>query len=595
MVSSHNFTNQQIAKLLRSVAAALAIKKGSIFQLRAYETAADAIEHSTSEVKDLWEEEKLDQIPGVGQNIAKYLDELFRTGKIAHFESIQKGIEPVVFDLLDIPGVGPKTALELSKLGIKSLEDLHKKLNSGELTKKGLSDKIASKITLGLKELSGRTGRMLLPYAAEYSKKILDYLKKCPEIKAADALGSLRRQVATIGDLDFAAASKDPSKVVKHFVNMPNVKRIIDQGENQPKAGTKKGAKATVVLASGLHLDLLVGSPNSYGALLQHFTGSKNHNVRLRTLAEKKGYSLSENGIKSIKSGKITPTKTEEELYKLLGMDTPEPELREDNGEIEAALDHKLPKLIEFKDINGDLHLHSNFPMVSPSHGPGANSIEEIIEQAIKLGYSYVGISDHPPGYRTVTLDKVIKILQKRTKLISRVKSSKKVIRVLNGLEVDILPDGTLSVPDSILEGLDYCIAGIHSGHRSSSEDITKRIISALKNPNVDIISHPTGRLLNERDSYEADWEQIFKFSAKNKKLLEINAYPNRLDLRDDLVKLAISFGCKFIIDSDAHETSQMSNMPYGVAVARRGWATKDQIVNSWEWKKFANWFNIKR
>jgi len=584
-------SNAEIAKLLRSVAAAYTIKKtGNIFEIRAYENAADSIEHSTSEVKDLWEEGKLDEIPGLGQKLKSYLSELFKTGRVRHFEAVKKGIPGVVFDLLDISGVGPKTASELAKFGIKSLDNLKKSIKSGDLVKKGFSAKISEKILVGLEELAGKEGRMLLPYATAQAERILQYLKKSPDVLQAHPLGSLRRQVATVGDLDFSAASNRPPKVVEYFCKMPGISRISDQGDN----------KATVILDSGVQADLLVGSPESYGALLQHFTGSKSHNIKLRTIANEKGYSLSEYGIKRMedRSGKVEDeklieTETEGGFYKLLGMDMPPPEIREDTGEVEASLAHKLPNLVESKDIKGDLHTHSNYPFPNPSHGPGVDSIEEIIKKAKELGYEFIGISDHPPGHGIVSRENMIKAVEARTKVIQSIKQSTKSIRVLNGLEIDILGDGTLSVPDEALVTLDYCIAGIHSGHRGGHDVITKRIVSALENPNVDIISHPTNRLLNERDSSKADWVEIFKVAAKNNKILEINGYPNRLDLRDDLVRMTKEYGVKFVVNTDAHEVSQMGNMFFGVSVARRGWAEKKDIVNSWDWTDFARWFNI--
>ncbi len=577
------FSNQNVAKLLKDVAAAYIIKKsGNTFEIRAYENAADSIEHSTSEAKDLWEEGKLGDIPGLGQKLQGYLSELFKTGQVKHFESLKKGIDQVVFDMLDIPGVGPKTALEISKVGVKSLDDLKNQIKSGKLVKKGFSAKIAEKIIQGMEEVQGRGDRMLLPYATAQAIKILEYLKKSPNVKEVHPLGSLRRQVATVGDLDFSVSSKNAPRVVDFFCQMPGISRVIDKG----------GSKAMVVLSSGLQVDILVGHPDAYGALLQHFTGSKAHNIHLRQMAQDKGYSLSEYGLKR-RRGKIIHTKTEEELYKILGMQTPPAEIREDTGEIEAAQEHKLPHLVELKDLKGDLHLHSNYPIKNPSHGPGADSIEDMVKKAKALGYEYVGISDHPPGFTSVSTEEVIKWVQKRTKFIQNLKKSTKSIRVLNGLEIDILGDGTLSVPDEALATLDYCIAGIHSGHRGTKEQITKRLMAALKNSHVDIISHPTNRLLNERDSSEADWDTIFKFCAKNHKLLEINGYPNRLDLRDDLVREALKYGVKFIINTDAHELSQMDNMPYGVSVARRGWATAKDVLNSWDFTKFAKWFNI--
>lgn len=579
-------SNADIAKLLRAIAAAYTIKKtGNIFEIRAYENAADSIEHSTSEIKDLWEEGKLGEVPGLGKSLRAYLDELFKTGSVKHFEEIKKGIAAVFFELLEIPGVGPKTALELSKLGITNLNVLKEEIKSGKLAKRGFSARIAQKILQGLQEVSDRDTRMLLPYAFVQAEKIVDYLKKSKDVIDVNPLGSLRRMVATIGDLDFSVSSNNPKKAVNYFCQMPGVIRIIDQGES----------KATVVLQSGIQADLLVGKPESYGALLQHFTGSKAHNIKLRELANKMGSSLSER----------TETRTEEEFYKLLGMDIPPPEIREDTGEIEAALAHKLPNLVQLKDIKGDLHLHSNYPIKNPSHGPGADSIEEIVKRAIELGYQYIGISDHPPGHGIVSKEEMIKWVTLRTKFIQSLNKSTKSIRVrhtesntrsiriLNGLEIDILSDGFLSVPDEALETLDYCIAGIHTGHRDPKEKITRRLLLALNNPHVDIISHPTNRLLNERESSEADWKEIFKVAAKNKKILEINAYPNRLDLRDDLVRQAKEYGVKFVVNTDAHATLQMDHMRFGVSVARRGWAEKKDVVNTWDWTDFAKWFTI--
>ncbi len=567
-------SNAKIAKIFRNVAASLTIKKiGNIFQIRAYENAADSVEQSTAEVHDLWQERKLDQVPSLGQAIRGYLDELFTKGKVKHFEQVQKGIPEVVFDLLEVSGIGPKTAEKIASLGVKNLEDLKKKLKSGDLVKKGFSSKIAQNIMSGLHELGQRGNRMLLPYGFAQADKILGYLKKCPDVKQVHPLGSLRRMAATVGDLDFSVSSNEPKKIIDYFLKMPGVARVLDQGDS----------KATVILQSGIQVDLLVGSPDSYGALLQHFTGSKNHNIHLRTYAQGKGLSLSE----------TVKAKTEKEFYGLLKMDVPPPEIREDTGEIEAALAHNLPKLVEFEDIKGDLHLHSNFPIEKPSHGPGVDSIEAIVKKAIELGYEFVGISDHSPSL-TLSREKIKATVEKRTKFIQSLNKSTKSIRILNGLEIDILGDGSLSVPDEVLATLDYVIAGIHSGHRGSKGEITKRLVAALNNPHVDIISHPTNRLLNERESSDADWEEIFKLAAKNNKILEINAYPNRLDLRDDLVRMAKKYGVKFIINTDAHEVSQMDNIRFGISVARRGWVTKEDIVNSWDWKTFAKWFRIE-
>lgn len=579
-----DFSNSEIAQLLRTVSTALTIKKANIFQSRAYDTAADAIEHLTIETQDLWEEGKLDDIPGVGASLQEYLDELFKTGTVKHFETLKKGIPDVVFELINVPGVGPKTAMELADMGIDTIMDLQKELESGGLIKKGLSEKRAEKLKIGLSEYLSRNDRMLLAFAGIQADRIIEYLKKSPDVEDADALGSLRRQVVTVGDLDFAASSKNPEKVIEWLTKMPGVKEVVSQGEG----------KIMVVLGSGLHVDLLVGKPESYGALLQHFTGSKHHNIKLRTYAEKHNLSLSEYGVKHIKTGEIIHTRHEDDLYKMIKMQTPPPEIREDNGEIEAALAHKLPTLVEPKQIKGDFHLHSNFPL-EPSHGPGANSLEEIVEKAIELGYDYVGLSDHSPGFTTHSPLEIAKLVEKRTKKIEQIKYSYKHIRVQNGLEIDILPDGTLSVPNEVLVTLDYCVAGVHSVHKMSKEDMTERILKALSNPYVHILAHPTIRIINKRNSCDADWDKIFDFCAKNRKLLEINASPSRMDLREDLVRRGLEFGVHYIINTDAHELSQMDNMRFGVSVARRGWTGSKNIVNTNDWTKLSKWFNIKK
>ncbi|MBI2597005.1 PHP domain-containing protein [Candidatus Daviesbacteria bacterium] len=583
-------SNSRIAKILRDVAASYIIKNiGNIFQVRAYENAADSVEHSTTEVQDLWEEGRLEEIPALGEKIRSYLDELFKTGKVSHFAEIKKDIPEVVFELLDIPGIGPKLAQKIADLGIKSIEDLEIQIKTGSLVQKGFSAKLAQNIMEGLREVKNRGKRMLLPYAFVQAEKVVAYLKQSQDVIDVHPLGSLRRMVATVGDLDFSVSSNNNEKVVDYFCKMPGVSRVLDKGSY----------KATVALKSGIQLDLLVGEPNSYGALLQHFTGSKSHNIKLRELANQMGYSLSEYGVKRVEDGKIIQTKTEDEFYKLLGMRTPLPEIREDTGEIEAALRQAqgklpgLPKLVESKNIKGDLHLHSNFPIKSPSHGPGGDTIEDIVKKARALNYEFVGIADHSPGFSTNSPQEIIKWVKERTNFIRELQKRTKSIRILNGLEIDILGNGSLSIPDEALVYLDYCIAGIHSGHRGTKEIITKRLLNALNNPYVDIVSHPTNRLLNERDSSDADWPQIFQAAAKNNKLLEINAFPNRLDLRDDLVRLALKSGVKLVVNTDAHQIEQMGNMLFGVAQARRGWATAKDIVNTWDWKNFAKWFNM--
>lgn len=578
-----DFSNAKVAHILRDIATAYTIKKDSSFKIKAYESAADGIEHSTSEVKDLWQNNQLDEIPGIGVSIKEHLSELFKTGKVKHWEKVKKGIPEAVFDFLDVPGIGPQTALKLAKSGVKDLNDLEKKIKTGALLKLDFSQKSIDKLNRGVQESKTlKTGRMLLPYAFASAQKILDYLKQDSYVEKADVLGSLRRMVATIGDLDFAVSSDNPAKVIEHIIKMPGITEVVDKGET----------KVTIVISSGLHLDFLIAKPDSYGALLQHFTGSKMHNIHLRKVANDKGYSLSEDGVKKINTGEIIKCDKEEDLYDILGMQTPIPEIREDTGEIEAALAHKLSDLINLKDIKGDLHIHSNFP-IEPSHDLGVNSIEQLIKKAEKLNYKYIGMSEHQPSVVNHNSEQMIELIKKKKEAIEQINYSNHNIRVLNLLELDIMPDGSLSVPEEALKLLDFGLAGIHSSHHQPKNEMTKRLLKILENPYVKVLTHPTGRLLNEREASDADWDVVFKTAAKNKKALEISAFPNRLDLSDQLVRLAKSYGVRFVINTDSHEISQMDMMVFGVSVARRGWLTKEDVINAWDWTKFKGWFKL--
>ncbi|KKS13687.1 MAG: PHP domain protein [Candidatus Daviesbacteria bacterium GW2011_GWB1_41_5] len=580
----NDFTNAEVARKLQEVTAAYTLNKGNLFQIRAYENAATSIEHSTSEVKDLWEEGNLDKISGIGEAIKAHLDELFKTGKVKHWEEIKKGIPSGVFELLGIPGIGPKTALKLAKMGVSGKDDLIHQLRNNILVKKGFSKPLARKIGDALKRESARPkdGRMLLTFAFAQAERILEYLKKTPDIEKVDALGSLRRMVATIGDLDFAIASETPQKAIDYIVKMPGISKVSEKGNT----------KATIILSGGLSVDFIVVDPASYGALLQHFTGSKAHNIHLRSYAEKNGLSLSEFGVRNVKTSKINQTSTEEEFYGLLKMQVPPPEIREDTDEIELAIKHQLPQLVELEDIKGDLHVHSNL-IAKPSHDPGVNSIKEIAKTAKKLGYRYVGSCDHQPSQANHNAEEMIQVLEKKKKAIEQQNYSGHLPRVLNLLEVDILPDGSLGVPDGALKYLDFAVASVHSSFNQSRNQMTMRILRALQNPYVKVLGHPTGRLLNKRESYKVDWKKVFKFAAKNNKALEINAYPDRLDLPDILVREAKEYGVKFVVSTDSHNVSQMDNMRFGVAVARRGWCEAKDIINTWDFKRLLEWCRI--
>jgi len=584
-------TNLEIAKLLRKVAAAYTVLGENFFKIQAYVKAADSIEHATSEVKDLFEAGKLDVIPGLGKHIREYLTELFEKGRVAHFDQIMGKLPKGMFEILGIPGIGPKTAFKIAKtLGVSSISDLKEVAISGKLsTLPGFGEKTVQEILRGIEEMSRREERMLLPYAWNLANEIVTHLKKSPHILEVYPLGSLRRMVATIGDIDIAASTKNPIGAIDSFVKLPHVARVIEKGEH----------KATVVLKNGRQVDFMVSSPDRFGALLQHFTGSKMHNIHLRKIANEKGMSLSEYGISQISqvgnqfaSDFLVKCKNEAEFYKILGMDYIPPELREDTGEIEAAIVHRLPQLVQLKDIKGDLHVHSNFD-TETSHDLGVNSLLELADYAKKLGYEYIAITDHNPSVSGHTLVEIDRLLARRLKLIEEINSSRG-IKLLNSLEVDIMADGTLAVRDKILAKLDLVVASVHSSFNQGIDAMTKRILKALENPNVDILAHPTGRLIGSREGFEVHWEKIFTACKKLNKAIEINAWPERLDLPDTLVREAVREGVKLVISTDAHAKVHMDNMRFGVAVARRGWAEKENILNCLPFVDFANYFKIK-
>ena len=578
---AHFFSNKEIAKLFRSISAAYTVKGNDYFKIIAYDKAADSIEHATSELKDLWDDGKLDTVSGLGKSIQSHLDELFRTGKVKHFEEIKKDLPEGMFELLDIGGMGPKSAYKLAKsLKIKNIKDLEVAAKGGKIQAiEGFGQKSEQDILRSIAQYHGRENRHLLPLAFSTAQRVLNHLKLIPQCERAEPLGSLRRMVATVGDIDIAVASKNAPKTIKHFTKFREVGRVLEAG---PKT-------SSVILKNGIQIDLMVQPPEAFGALLQHFTGSKNHNIHLRELAQKKHLSLSEYGIKV--KGVLKKFPTEEDFYQFLGMDWIPPELREDTGEIEAASSHKLPHLVKLNDIKGDIHLHSDFP-IEPSHDPGANSFEEIIAKAKTLDYEYIGLSDHSPGYSTHSRQQIIELIKKRTDAIEKLRSKHQEIKLLNLLEIDILANGALSVPDEGLKILNGAIAGVHSSHRQDRKTMTKRILTACQSPYVQVISHPTGRLLQEREAYEVDWREIFEECLKTKTMLEVNAWPNRLDLPDVLVREATKVGVKLIINTDSHEVSQMDNMQFGVAVARRGWASAKDIVNTLTWLEFKKWFS---
>jgi len=594
--------NQELALLLRKIAAAYEIKKENRFKIIAYQKAADSIEHLTSEAKDLWDDNKLNEIPGIGPAIAGHLDELFRTGKVKHFEKIISDLPKAMFPLLSIPGFGAKRAYKLvTLLKLKNPEtvisDLKQAAKKGIIAPiEGFGEKSQQAIIETIESFEkGQTkeNRMTLPYADAIAQEIVDYLKKKKEVIRVDRLGSLRRMVATIGDIDIAVATKQFQEVIDWFLNFPKIKKIIERGE----------AGASVILKNGRQIDLRVQKPQAYGAMLQYFTGSKHHNIKLREVALKKGLSLSEYGIKKLKIKneklKIEEFNTEEAFYRAIGLSWIPPELREDQGEIEAAQEGRLPKLVRLKDIKGDFHSHSNFDL-EPSHDLGVNSFTEMLEKAYQLGYQYFTFSDHNPSVSNHTNKQIIQIMKRRKAEIEQILLSKKntqtrkiLKKAFIALEIDILPDGKLALPEPAFEFIDFAVVAIHSSFRQSRQKMTERVLKGFSHPKVKILAHPTGRLLNEREGYELDWDKIFDFCKKHNKVLEINCHPARLDLPDVLVREAIKRGVKIALGTDSHSAEAMENIRYGLAMARRGWCEKDDILNTMDYNRVIKWIKL--
>lgn len=579
-------TNLQIAELLRDVAAAYQLKdeKKNFFKIAAYQRAADAVEHASSELKDLWDEGKLEEVAGMGKSIAEHLDELFKTGRSKHFDEIMEGLPPAMFDLMVVPGIGAKTAFKLvSQLNIKSINQLEEAAKNGKIANiEGFGEQSQTDIIRAIEETKGKTRRLLLPYAAEIAKEVIDWMKKNPVVKRVNPLGSLRRQASTIGDIDISCATNEPEKVLEYFTKYPKAQRILEKGVRT----------ASIIVPGGVQVDLMVQPPDAYGALLVHFTGSKHHNIALREFALKKKLSLSEYGIRKIGGKGLQKFKDEESFYKALGLAWIPPELREDSGEINASMNNKLPTLVEMKDVRADLQIHSSFD-IEISHDIGESSMEEIVWKADDLRYEYLAFTEHNPSKSKHSEKQIVDLLKRKQEAVAKLnaslgrKSTQGVKRVFNSLEIDIMSEGGLSVPEKGMETLDFALVAIHSTFRMEKDKMTKRVLSALAYPKVKIFAHPTARKLNEREGIDLDWPKIFEYCKNNNKWLEINCDPMRLDLPDNLVHEAVKNGVKLTLGTDAHHIEGMNNMIFGISVARRGWAQDSDIVNTRSLEEF--------
>lgn len=599
------YSNKSIARLLRNIAAAYTLVgdptspdgKVSRFKIIAYQKAADSIEHLSREIRDIWQEGKLMKVPGVGPGIGTALTEYFETGESTHFNSVLKGIPPSVFILMDVPGIGPKKAFRLvMTFGLTNAEtiisDLRNVAKAGQIAElEGFGEKSEEDILESLdiyERKDKREERMPLPYAFEVAEEVRKHLEELPEVQRIDFMGSLRRRVATIGDIDVAvmAEYEDSKKIVEHFLKYPGKRSVEGAGDR----------KASILAAGNIRIDLRVQDKESYGSMLQYFTGSKAHNIKLREHALKKGYSLSEYGLKSMRNeelemrnaGGILQFSDEESLYSFLGLQYVPPEMREDTGEIEMALRNKLPTLIDLPDIKGDFHMHSSYD-IQTSHDLGLNSYKEMVEKAVSLNYSYIGFADHNPKQSGLSAEEIVTIMKERKDHIDQQLSSSKTPYFI-GLEVDILPSGELALPEKAFEYVDYLVVSVHSSFRMEMKEMTERVLNALSYPKVKIFGHPTGRLLGSREGIDLNWDRVFAHVIEHDIALEINAGPSRLDLPDTLVKEGKELGAKFFIDTDAHAAKHMDWMKYGIFVARRGWLTPEQVVNTWSVEKLRKW-----
>lgn len=562
--------NQFVANSLYMIADLLDLKGELFFKTRAYRIAAQTIESLDENIEERVNEGTLESIPSIGDALAKKITELVKTGKLEYLERLKKEVPTGLIDLLNIPGLGPKKVSALYKnLGISNIQNLKQAASNGELRSlEGFGEITERNILRGIQLLEKTSGRVLLNVAYEDGTKYLKYLSKCKYISKINIAGSLRRMKETIGDLDILTCSKHPNEVMDYFVSYPQVTQVLAKGKT----------KSSVLLNDNLQVDLRIVEDKSYGAALQYFTGSKDHNVTLRSLAIKKGFKLNEYGLFDKTTEKYIAGKTEEEIYKKIGIPYIEPELRENRGEFEVVKKKiSLPILVGYDEINGDFHVHSSW-------SDGSDSTETITSNAQNIGYKFIGITDHSQSLKIANGLNEEKILKKINE-IKKVNKKFPNIRIFCGTECDIKTDGTLDYSNKILKQFDFVYIGIHTAFKMDKESMTRRIIKGMNNEQVDFIAHPTGRLIGKREPYEIDIEKIIDAVKETDTLLEINAFPDRLDLDDIHVKLAKEHNVRFVIGSDSHSINHLDFMRFGIATARRGWLEKKDILNTYSVK----------
>ncbi|MBN2085264.1 MAG: DNA polymerase/3'-5' exonuclease PolX [Anaerolineales bacterium] len=567
--------NRELADTFTLIADLSEIKGEIIYKTLAYRKAAESLAALDRDARDYWKEGKLREIPGVGEAIAEKIEELLKTGKLKFLTQLKKEVPPSLTEWLKIPGLGPKKAgLIWKSLKIKTLPQLEKAARAGKLRDlPGMGAKSEAAILAGIESLARRSGRIPLGRAYPLAQEIAAALKKVPGVTAAEPAGSLRRMRSDVGDIDILVAAADSKPVMEAFTRLPGVARILGRGE----------IKSSVEFGDGVRAQVWVHPPQRFGTALQYATGSKDHNVALRELALKKGLSLSEHALKRVSDGKEILCAEEEAVYRALSLPWIPPELRENRGEVEAAIAGKMPDLIEIKDIVGDFHIHT-------TGSDGVLSVLEVAKAAVRRGRKVIAITDHSAGLGIAGGLDIARHGRQAEEIRRAQEALGDAITILHGSEVEIRADGTLDYPDEFLAGLDLVVASLHVGLRQPREKVTARALKAIRNPHVDIIAHPTGRLLPEREGADLDMEAVFAAAAQTGVALEINSHPSRLDLDDPHARRAKELGIPIAIDTDAHSEEDLDRLFFGVAIARRAWLKKEDVINTWPVEILLSW-----
>ncbi len=585
--------NVEIAHLLSKYAELLQIQGADLFRIQAYRNAARTIESLSQPVAQLLDQgkdlKKL-KLPGIGKNMSEHIEEIVKTGSLTSLQNLRKEIPATLDELLEIEGLGPKRTKQLfKKLGISSIKKLEQAIDSGKVEAlPGFGKKSAEKIRLALQNSAKHPKRFKLMDADQLVRPLIEYLRKADNIEQLEVAGSYRRRMETVGDIDILAASDNAKAIMQRFQTYPEVERVL-------AAGTTRG---TVILRSGLQVDLRILPRRSYGAALHYFTGSKAHNIAVRTLGVERGLRISEYGIFRVPKGKKAEKTgveegeriggvNEEDVFQAVDMDWVPPELREDRGEIQAAQKHQLPNLIVLDDTRGDLHLHSKWT-------DGNSTIVEMVRACKERDYQYCAITDHSKAVQ-VAGGLSAEDFKRQFDEIEEARAKVRGITVFTGCEVDILPDGSLDLPDDVLERLDVVVAAVHFKMDMNQSEMTQRVLKALAHPTITILAHPTGRLINEREPLAIDLEQIFQAAKEHDVAVELNAQPDRLDLNDPHLLRAREIGVKVAINTDAHNTEQLHFMRYGIDQARRGWLEKRHVLNAMTQPQLEKWFKHRR